>query len=548
MSISNKLSESFVEETALTWFEGLGYSITSGPAISPGEIGAEREDYDKVVLIERLRNALESINANIPPDAIDEAVRKIIRTEYPSLIENNRRFHRMLTDGADVSYRDNGRVVHDKVWLLDLNDPANNDWLVVNQFTVVENRVNRRPDMVVFVNGLPLAVIELKNPADEKATIRQAYNQFQTYKEDIPALFSFNELLIISDGLEARMATLTSGWDRFMPWRTIEGKEIAPKGSVELEVLLKGVFEKRRFLDLIMNFMVFEDDGAVIMKKVAAYHQFHAVNRAVDCALSACGIEAQPNQLYARFPAMDEQNPFEVKEPPVPYGQDTDHFGGRRIGVIWHTQGSGKSLSMAFFAGKVIRHPAMENPTLVAITDRNDLDDQLFGTFSGCKDLLRQSPVQAESREHLRELLQVPAGGVVFTTIQKFMPDNKGEQYPELSPRQNIVVIADEAHRSQYDFIDGFARHLHDALPNASFIGFTATPIESTDRSTPAVFGDYIDKYDILQAVEDRATVRIYYEGRLAKIELREEERPKIDPEFEEITEGEEETEKHFFN
>ena len=544
MSISNKLSESFVEETALTWFEGLGYSITSGPAISPGEIGAEREDYDKVVLIERLRNALESINANIPPDAIDEAVRKIIRTEYPSLIENNRRFHRMLTDGVDVSYRDNGRVVHDKAWLLDLNDPANNDWLVVNQFTVVENRVNRRPDMVVFVNGLPLAVIELKNPADEKATIRQAYNQFQTYKEDIPALFSFNELLIISDGLEARMATLTSGWDRFMPWRTIEGKEIASKGSVELEVLLKGVFEKRRFLDLIMNFMVFEDDGAVIMKKAAAYHQFHAVNRAVDCALSACGIEAQPNQLYARFPAMDEQNPFEVKEPSVSYGQDKDHFGGRRIGVIWHTQGSGKSLSMAFFAGKVIRHPAMENPTLVVITDRNDLDDQLFGTFSGCKDLLRQTPVQAESRPHLRELLQVPAGGVVFTTIQKFMPDNKGEQYPELSSRKNIVVIADEAHRSQYDFIDGFARHLHDALPNASFIGFTATPIESTDRSTPAVFGDYIDKYDILQAVEDKATVRIYYEGRLAKIELREEERPKIDPEFEEITEGEEETEK----
>jgi len=309
-------------------------------------------------------------------------------------------------------------------------------------------------------------------------------------------------------------------------------------------VLLKGVFDKRRLLDLILNFVVFEDDGATIMKKAAAYHQFHAVNRAVDCTLSACGIEAQPNQLYARFPAMDEQNPFEVKEPPPPYGRNTDHFGGRRIGVIWHTQGSGKSLSMAFLAGKVIRHPAMENPTLVVITDRNDLDDQLFGTFSGCKDLLRQTPVQAESRENLRELLNVPAGGVVFTTIQKFMPNAKGDQYPELSARRNIVVIADEAHRSQYDFIDGFASHMHDALPKASFIGFTATPIESTDRSTPAVFGDYIDKYDILQAVEDRATVRIYYEGRLAKIELCEEEKPKIDPEFEEITEGEEESEK----
>jgi type I restriction enzyme R subunit len=544
MSIYAKISESVVEETALAWFEALGYAVESGPAISPGEPGAEREEYNQVVLEGRLIRALADINPDIPSEAIDEALRKVTRTESPSLVEDNRRFHRILTDGVDVSYRDNGRVVHDKAWLLDLKDTENNDWLAVNQFTVVENKVNRRPDIVVFVNGLPLAVIELKNPADEKATIHQAYNQFQTYRGDIPTLFGYNELLIISDGLEARMGTLTSGWDRFMPWRTIDGKKIAPKGAVELEVLLKGVFDKRRFLDLILNFVVFEDDGSVIMKKAAAYHQFHAVNRAVDCTLSACGIEAEPKQLYARFPAMDAQNPFEIKELIEHYGRDTDHFGGRRIGVVWHTQGSGKSLSMAFFAGKVIRHPAMENPTLVMITDRNDLDDQLFGTFSGCKDLLRQTPVQAENREHLRELLQVAAGGVVFTTIQKFMPDTKGEQYPELSPRRNIVVIADEAHRSQYDFIDGFARHMHDALPNASFIGFTATPIESTDRSTHAVFGDYIDKYDILQSVEDRATVRIYYEGRLAKIELREEERPKIDPEFEEITEGEEETEK----
>lgn len=572
------MTENTLEQTALDWLSSLGWQTAFGPDISsdlpapgsPRQAGGptcEREDYDQVVLLGRLQTALENINPDIPTEAIEEALRKVIRTESPSLVENNHLFHRMLTDGVDVSYRDESRVVHDKVWLLDLNDPANNDWLVVNQFTVVENKVNRRPDMVVFVNGLPLAVIELKNPADEKATIRQAYNQFQTYKKDIPTLFGFNELLVISDGLEARMGTLTSGWDRFMPWRTISGVDYypslqpspcpSPSGrerskaegegfgpKPELEVLLKGVFEKRRFLDLIMNFVVFEDDGAVIMKKAAAYHQFHAVNRAVDCTLSACGIEAQPNQLYARFPAMDEHNPFEVKEPRAPYGKDTHHFGRRRIGVVWHTQGSGKSLSMAFFAGKVIRHPAMENPTLVVITDRNDLDDQLFGTFSGCKDLLRQTPVQAESREHLRELLKVPAGGVVFTTIQKFMPDAKGEQYPELSRRRNIVVIADEAHRSQYDFIDGFARHMHDALPNASFIGFTATPIESTDRSTPAVFGDYIDKYDILQAVEDRATVRIYYEGRLAKIDLREEEKPKLDPEFEEITEGEEESEK----
>jgi type I restriction enzyme R subunit len=539
-----RITESVVEQTALAWFESLGYTIDSGPAISPGEPGAERENYDQVVLIGRLQTALGNINPDIPPDAIEEAGRKIARTESPSLIENNRRFHRMLTDGVDISYMQEGGEVHDKVWLLDLEDLENNDWLAVNQFTVIEDRRNRRPDIVVFLNGLPLGVIELKNPADEKATIRQAFNQLQTYKRDIPGLFIYNELLVISDGLEARGGTLTSGWDRFMPWRTIDGKEVAPRGSVELEVLLKGVFDKPRFLDLVLNFMVFDDDGADIAKKAAAYHQFHAVNKAVECTLSACGIDAEPGVLYARFPEHDEHNPFEVREPQAAYGSGTEHFGGRRIGVIWHTQGSGKSLLMTFFAGKVIRHPAMENPTLLMITDRNDLDDQLFGTFSSCRDLLRQTPAQAENREHLKELLQVPAGGVVFTTIQKFLPDAKGRQYPELSTRHNIVVIADEAHRSQYDFIDGFARHMHDALPNASFIGFTGTPIEHDDRSTPAVFGDYIDKYDILRAVEDGATVPIFYEGRLAKIDLREEEKPKIDPEFEEITEGEEEPDK----
>jgi len=539
-----EISENTLEQTALHWFESLGWQIAFGPDISPDGPACERKDYDHVVLLGRLQTALENINPNIPPDAISEAVRKISRTESPSLIENNRRFHRMLTDGVDVSYMQDDREVHDKVWLLDLDDIENNDWLAVNQFTVIEDRRNRRPDVVVFVNGLPLGVIELKNPADEKATIRHAFNQIQTYKTDIPGLFIYNELLVISDGLGARGGTLTSGWDRFMPWRTIDGKEVAPRGSVELEVLLKGVFEKRRFLDLVLNFIVFDDDGTTIDKKEAAYHQFHAVNKAVECTLSACGIDADPGMLYARFPEQDELNPFEVREPQAVYGSGTEHFRGRRIGVIWHTQGSGKSLLMAFFAGKVIRHPAMENPTLLMITDRNDLDDQLYGTFSSCCDLLRQTPVQAENREHLKDLLQVPAGGVVFTTIQKFFPDTKGKQYPELSPRRNIVVIADEAHRSQYDFIDGFARYMHDALPNASFIGFTGTPIERDDRSTPAVFGDYIDKYDILRAVEDGTTVPIFYEGRLAKIDLREEEKPKIDPEFEDITEGEEESDK----
>ena len=536
------LTETTLEQTARDWFEALGWQIAFGPDISPDGPARERQDYDQVVLIGRLQIALANINPNIPPDAIEEAVRKIARADSPSLIENNRCFHRMLTDGVDVSYMQDGREIHDKVWLFDLEDLENNDWLAVNQFTVIEDRRNRRPDIVIFVNGLPLGVIELKNFADEKATIRHAFNQLQTYKNDIPGLFIYNELLVISDGLEACGGTLTSGWDRFMPWRTIDGKEVAPRSSVELEVLLKGVFEKRRFLDLVLNFVVFDDDGAAIAKKAAAYHQFHAVNKAVECTLSACGIDADPGMLYARFPEHDEHNPFEVREPQAAYGSGTDHFGGRRIGVIWHTQGSGKSLLMAFFAGKIIRHPAMENPTLFMITDRNDLDDQLFGTFSSCRDLLRQTPVQAESREHLKELLQVPSGGVVFTTIQKFLPDEKGRQYPELSTRRNIVVIADEAHRSQYDFIDGFARHMHDALPNASFIGFTGTPIERDDRSTPAVFGDYIDKYDILRAVEDGATVPIFYEGRLAKIDLREEEKPTIDPEFEEITEGEEES------
>ncbi|MDY6823974.1 MAG: type I restriction endonuclease subunit R [Thermodesulfobacteriota bacterium] len=540
----NKTSETTLGNTTLDWFAALNWQTAFGPDISPDGEHGERADYGQVVLTGRLRDALERINPEIPVAAVDEAVRKIIRTESPSLIENNRRFHQMLTDGVDVSYRQEGRDVYDKVWLLDLKNIDTNDWLVVNQFTVVEDRRNRRPDVVVFVNGLPLAVMELKNPADEKVTLQHAFNQLQTYVAEIPGLFVYNELLVISDGLEARGGTITSGWDRFMPWRTIDGQNIAPRGSVELEVLLKGVFASRRFLDLVLNFVVFDDDGALMAKKAAAYHQYHAVNKAVECTLSACGIEAETGLLYGRFPAQEENNPFEVKEPRPAYGPGTDHFSGGRIGVIWHTQGSGKSLLMAFFAGKIIRHPAMENPTLLIITDRNDLDDQLFATFSSCRDLLRQTPVQAQDRQDLRALLQVSGGGVVFTTIQKFFPTEGEDQYPRLSPRRNIVVIADEAHRSQYGFIDGLARHMHDALPHASFIGFTGTPIELDDRSTPAVFGNYIDKYDILRAVEDEFTVPIYYEGRLAKIELDEAEKPRIDPEFGEITEGEEEAER----
>jgi len=411
----------------------------------------------------------------------------------------------MLVDGIEVEYRrQDGSIAGDRVFVVDDEELGNNDWLVVNQFTIIEDGRNRRADLVVFINGLPLAVIELKNPGDEKATVKGAFNQLQTYKRDIPSLFTYNELLVASDGLLARAGTLTADWERFMPWRTVGGSEVAAKGSLELDVLIKGIFEKSRFVDLINNFIVFEDEDT-LAKKMAGYHQFHAVNKAVQCTLRASSMK-----------------------------------GDRRAGVIWHTQGSGKSLSMLFYAGKLIQHPKMENPTLVVLTDRIDLDGQLFGTFSRCQHMLRQTPVQAQSRDELRDLLQVSSGGVVFTTIQKFFPEVKRDKYPTLSTRHNIVVIADEAHRSQYDFIDGFARHMRDALPKASFIGFTGTPIEHGDRSTPAVFGDYIDVYDILRAVEDGATVRIYYEGRLAKLELRKEERPKIDPEFEEVTEGEE--------
>jgi type I restriction enzyme R subunit len=498
-----KIIESVVEQAALDWLGGLGYEIVSGVDIAPGEPAAERTDYKQVFLPDRVETKLEDLNPQIPAEGIAEAIRKLRLVSHPTLVENNRAFHKLLVEGVDVEFRNQaGEIVHDKVWLIDFANPEANEFLAVNQFTVEEGHFNRRADVVVFLNGIPLAVMELKNIADEQATIRKAFDQFQTYKAQIPALFHSNALLVISDGIEARLGTVTSDWERFMAWRTITGQDLVPPGSLQLETLLKGVFDKHRLLDLIRNFVVFEDDGEKVIKKLAAYHQFHAVNKAVAKTV-------------------------EVSRPD----------GDRRAGVIWHTQGSGKSLSMVFYTGKIVQHPAMENPTVVVLTDRNDLDNQLFDTFSFCSELLRQKPVQAESRDHLRELLKVASGGVVFTTIQKFFPDDKAAKHPLLSNRPNIVVIADEAHRSQYDFIDGFAKHIRDALPKASFIGFTGTPIESGDKNTQAVFGDYIDVYDILQAKEDHATVPIYYEARLAKIDLKPEERPKIDPSFEEVTE-----------
>jgi type I restriction enzyme R subunit len=545
----SNMTENILEETCLYWLEELGWNTIHGPDIAPDTPDAERDSYSEVILKDRLRTALSQINPDVPAVGIDEAVKKLLVTDSPDLLVNNRNFHRLLTDGVDVevpSSDEYGGTRHLKVWLVDIETIENNDWLALNQLTVIEKsvagqpEVNRRADVVLYLNGLPIAVLELKNPGDENATIKHAFNQLQTYKKDIPSLFTTNELLVISDGILARSGTLTSGWDRYMPWRTISGEEVAPKGTPELETLVRGLFGRRYFLDYILNFVVFEDDGSKLIKKAAAYHQYWAVNKALACTLSACGIDGDPTKLIGRFPK--EQDPWAVREDSLPYGKGSKHFDGKRIGVVWHTQGSGKSLSMTFYSGKVVRHPDMGNPTLVIITDRNDLDDQLFGTFANCRDLLRQSPVQAGNRSHLRDLLRVASGGIVFSTIQKFMPDERGDVHPLLSDRNNIVVIADEAHRSQYSFIDGFARHLHDALPNASFIGFTGTPIESDDRSTPAVFGNYIDKYDILRAVEDGATVPIYYESRLARIELSEALLSEIDPEFEHITEAEEES------
>ncbi len=521
-------TESIVENATLDWLKELGYEIGHGPEIAPGEPAAERDGFGDVVLSKRLHTALRKLNPTLPAEALDEAFRKITVLHGTSLIADNREFHRLLANGITVECRrKDGSMGAQIVRLLNYDAPENNDWCAVNQFTVIEGQHNRRPDVVIFVNGLPLGVIELKNAADESADIWSAFNQFQTYKHQIPSLFVHNAILVISDGIEARIGTISADKERFMPWRTITGETLAPAKMPQLEVLLRGVFDKTRFLDLIRHFIVFEDDGHSVIKKIAGYHQFHAVNIAIAETIRAAAASTG-SELH------DKPGGYYAKQQPG--GEPGD----KRAGVVWHTQGSGKSLTMAFYAGRLVLEPAMENPTVIVLTDRNDLDDQLFGTFSRCHELLRQKPVQANNREHLKKLLKVASGGVIFTTIQKFFPDEKGGKHPLLSDRRNIVVIADEAHRSQYDFIDGFARHMRDALPHASFIGFTGTPIEKTDANTRAVFGDYISIYDIQRAVEDKATVPIYYESRLAKLELKSSEKPKIDPDFEEATEGEE--------
>jgi len=526
------LNESTVEEAALSWFRELGYAIGHGPHMAPGERAAERDSFGDVVLKARLQEVIHKLNSKIPEEAREEALRKVLRVGTPSVTQTNRAFHAMLRDGVEVEYRRaDGSIAGDRVRLIDFNDPEATDWLAVNQFTVIEGQHNRRPDIVLFLNGLPLAVIELKNAADEDATIWSGFHQLQTYKQEIGSLLNYNEVLVVSDGTQARIGSLTANQEWFKVWRTIDGEHDAPKTLLELDVLVRGVFEKRRFLDLIQHFIVFEDntDSQQLNKVIAGYHQFHAVNAAVEETVRASGMAKAGT----------------VGETPGTYWAGRQHNGkpgDRRAGVVWHTQGSGKSFSMLFYASRIVLHPAMQNPTLVVLTDRNDLDDQLFGQFQRCHEILRQMPVQAETVEHLRNLLKVASGGVVFTTIQKFMPEEKGAKMPLLSDRQNIVVIADEAHRSQYDLIDGLARKMRDALPNASFIGFTGTPIEKNDANTRAIFGDYISIYDIQRAVADGATVPIYYESRIAKLSLNQAALPMLDEEFDEITEKEEES------
>ncbi len=528
------LTEADVEQAALEWLAALGWQATHGPDIAPDTPGAERDDYGQVMLGGRLRDALARLNPSLPASALDDALHKLTQPEGVTLETRNRSFHRMLVNGVNVEYRASDRSIRgEPARVIDFDNWAANDWLAVNQFTVTEtvggNRTTRRPDVVLFLNGLPLGVIELKNPADTEATIWTAWQQLQTYQAELPSLFSMNEILMISDGLSARIGALGAGQEWFKPWRTTSGETLADPSLTELQVMLEGVCQPERFLALLHDFIVFDDDGSgKLAKKMAGYHQFHAVGAAIGETLRAAELE-RAAWAVAEGGGRYKSGRRSGGEP-----------GDRRIGVVWHTQGSGKSLTMAFYAGSIIREPVMQNPTIVVLTDRNDLDDQLFGTFARCQDLLRQPPLQAESRADLRDKLSVASGGVVFTTIQKFFPEERGDTYPTLSERRNIVVIADEAHRSQYDFIDGYARHMRDALPNASFVGFTGTPIELEDANTRAVFGDYISIYDIRRSVEDGATVPIHYESRLARLELDEAERPTIDPDFEEATEGEE--------
>lgn len=533
----SRLTESAIEDFAIKLFERLGYDTIYAPDIAPDGDKPERSRYDEVLLAGRLEAALRRINPRLSPALQQAALKEVQRISSPELLANNEVFHRLLTEGVPVSAHLDGDERGGRVWLIDFAKPENNEFVVANQFTVIENHQNKRPDLVLFVNGIPLVVIELKNAVDENATIKTAYQQLETYKHTIPGLFGPNAFLVVSDGLEAKAGSLSAGFSRFMAWKSADGKAEASHLVSQLEVLINGMLNRATLLDLLRHFIVFEKSkkedpktGVITIgtvKKLAAYHQYYAVNAAVASTLRAAQVDISSGAE------------LKVEQTPASYGLPgvaQQPKGDKKAGVVWHTQGSGKSLSMVFYTGKIVL--AMDNPTVLVITDRNDLDDQLFDTFAASKQLLRQEPVQAESREQLKELLKVGSGGVIFSTIQKFQPE-EGNVYELLSDRRNIVVIADEAHRTQYGFsaktvddkdasgevigkkvVYGFAKYLRDALPSATYLGFTGTPIEKTDVNTPAVFGNYVDIYDIAQAVEDGATVRIYYESRLAKVEL----------------------------
>jgi len=519
------LTEDKIETFAIEMLQSIGWEYVHGLAIAPGAEQAERENFEQIILIDRLRKSVAVLNPNIPQDAQEQAIQKVVRIYSPELLHNNESFHQLLVEKVKIPYQQNGFERSYEVALVDFENPMNNTFLCVNQFIIVEKNQNKRPDIILFVNGIPLVVIELKNATDENATMRKAFDQLQTYKATIPSLFTYNAICVISDGHECKAGSVSAGFSRYMAWKTADGKKEASRFAPQLDILLKGMMNPSTLLDLVRNFIVFEsslsetglsglkdkqDSIKTILKikKLAAYHQYYAVNKAVESSIVASGVN-----------------------------------GDKRGGVVWHTQGSGKSLSMVFYSGKLITAPEMQNPTILVITDRNDLDDQLFDTFANSKQLLRQEPVQAKDREHLKELLKVASGGIVFATIQKFLPEDQKSVYDQLSDRRNIVVIADEAHRTQYGFeasikdikdketqekigqriAYGFAKYMRDALPNATYIGFTGTPIEGTDINTPQVFGQYVDVYDISQAVADGATVRIYYESRLAKVNLDEE-------------------------
>jgi type I restriction enzyme R subunit len=542
-----QIFESDVEKLAVDLLVNQGFVY-----LSPEEQEVERQNLTDVLLVGRLRSAIDRLNPTIKPEAKAQALKQVLNLPTQNLLENNEVFHKMLTEGIEVEYMGEDGVRGDKVWLVDFKDISNNEFLVSNQFTVIENNINKRPDVILFINGLPLIVLELKNPADENATVHKAFTQLQNYKNAIPTLFHYNSILIASDGLDARVGTVSSDYSRFLAWKSKDGFRDDKMTVPQIETLIDGMLTKEVVIDLIKQFIVFEKSSKIdsetglttvtTVKKIAAYHQYYAVNKAVESTQRATSDEGV----------------LMVRDKPEKYGlysTNDQPKGDHKAGVVWHTQGSGKSLSMVFYTGKIVL--ALNNPTVVVLTDRNDLDEQLFDTFANCKQLLRQDPVMAENRDHLKKLLKVAGGGIVFTTIQKFFPEDGSAIYDQLSDRSNIIVIADEAHRSQYGFgaktsytkdgvktSYGFAKYVRDALPSASFIGFTGTPVEKADANTPAVFGNYIDVYDIAKAVEDGATVRIYYESRLVKIHLKPEEKAQLDEEVESITEGEESTAK----